>query len=115
MAIALYMDHHVPRAITVGLRVRGVAVLTAEEDGAQGFEDPALLDQAGTLGRALFTHDDDLVTEATRRQRAGLLFAGVIYAHPLRVSIGRCIQDLELIAKAGEPEDVVDHVQFLPL
>lgn len=115
MAIALYMDHHVPRAITVGLRVRGVAVLTAEEDGAQGFEDPALLDRAGILGRALFTHDDDLVTEATRRQRAGLLFAGVIYAHPLRVSIGRCIQDLELIAKAGEPEDVVDHVQFLPL
>lgn len=115
MAIALYMDHHVPRAITVGLRVRGVAVLTAEEDGAQEFEDPALMDQAGTLGRVLFTHDDDLVAETTRRQRAGLLFAGVIYAHPLRVSIDRCIQDLELIAKAGEPEDVVDHVQFLPL
>lgn len=55
------------------------------------------------------------MTEATRRQRTGLLFAGVIDAHPLRVSIGRCIQDLELIAKAGEPEDVVDHVQFLPL
>lgn len=36
MAIALYMDHHVPRAITVGLRVRGVAILTAEEDGAKG-------------------------------------------------------------------------------
>lgn len=35
MAIALYMDHHVPRAITVGLRVRGVAALTAEEDGAR--------------------------------------------------------------------------------
>lgn len=29
MAIALYMDHHAPRAITVGLRLRGVDVLTA--------------------------------------------------------------------------------------
>ena len=34
MAIALYMDHHVPRAITMGLRLRGVDVLTAYEDGA---------------------------------------------------------------------------------
>jgi hypothetical protein len=24
MAIAFYMDHHVPRAITMGLRLRGV-------------------------------------------------------------------------------------------
>lgn len=28
MALALYMDHHVPRAITDGLRLRGVDVLT---------------------------------------------------------------------------------------
>ena len=34
MAIALYMDHHVPRAITHGLRLRGVDVLTAFEDEA---------------------------------------------------------------------------------
>jgi len=32
MAIKLYMDHHVPRAITEGLRLRGVDVLTAEDD-----------------------------------------------------------------------------------
>ncbi len=29
MALKLYMDHHVPRAITNGLRMRGVDVLTA--------------------------------------------------------------------------------------
>ena len=33
MPIAFYMDHHVPRAITLGLRVRKVEVLTAYEDG----------------------------------------------------------------------------------
>jgi len=33
MAIALYMDVHIPKAITVGLRLRGVEVLTAQEDG----------------------------------------------------------------------------------
>ena len=30
MAISLYMDHHVPRAITAGLRLRQVDVTTAE-------------------------------------------------------------------------------------
>jgi len=115
MAIALYMDHHVPRAITVGLRVRGVDVLTAYEDGASAFEDSPSLDRAGEVGRVLFTQDDDLLAEATRRQRAGISFRGVIYAHFLRVPIGTCIRDLEIIAKAGEPEDLLNRVQFLPL
>lgn len=30
--------------------------------------------------------------------------AGAIYAHPLQVSIGRCVRDLEMIVKAGESE-----------
>jgi hypothetical protein len=55
----LHMDHHVPRAITVGLRLRGVEVLTAAEDGASEADDPALLDRAMTVGRAIFTHDED--------------------------------------------------------
>jgi len=115
MSIAFYMDHHVPRAITLGLRLREVDVLTAYEDGASELEDPDLLDRAGKLGRVLFTRDDDLLAEATKRQREGILFRGIIYAHQLRVSLGRCVQDLEIIAKAGEPEDLVDGIMFLPL
>jgi hypothetical protein len=41
--------------------------------------------------------------EATRRQREGIPFHGIVYAHQLRVSIGRCVEDLDLIAKVGEP------------
>jgi len=115
MAIAFYMDQHVPRAITLGLRLRGVDVITAYEDGASELSDPELLDRAGELGRALFTRDDDLIVEAARRQRAELAFHGVIYAHQLWVSIGTCIHNLEIIAKAGEPEDLLNEVKFLPL
>ena len=115
MAIALYMNHHVPRAVTVGLRLRGVDVITAQEDSASDLDDPELLDRAGELGRVLFTQDDDLLAEAVKRQREGIPFCGVIYAHQLRVSIGTCVRDLEIIAKAGEPEDLVNRVQFLPL
>lgn len=115
MTITLYMDQHVPRAITVGLRVHELDVLTAYEDGASELEDPELLDRAGELGRVLFTQDDDLLAEAARRQRESIPFLGVIYAHQLRVPIGTCIRDLEIIAKAGDPEDLINSVQFLPL
>ena len=112
MAIALYMNQHVPRAITIGLRLRGVDVVTAYEDGASDMDDPAILDRAGELERVLFTQDDDLLAEATKRQREGIPFHGVIYAHQLRVSIGTCVHDLEIIAKAGEPEDLSNSCHF---
>lgn len=115
MPVALYMDHHVPRAITLGLRLREVDILTAYEDGASEREDAALLDRTGELGRVRFTRDDDLLAEATKRQRQGISFHGIIYAHQLQVSIGRGVQDLELIAKAGEPEDLRNGIMFLPL
>ena len=115
MSITLYMDHHVPRAITAGLRSRGVDVLTAYEDNAHEIDDPALLDRAGALKRVLFTRDDDLLIEASKRQRESKSFFGVIYAHQLQVPIGTCIQDLEIIAEAGEADDLNNAVVFLPL
>lgn len=57
-----------PRAVTVGLRQRGIDVLTAFEDGASEIDDASLLDRATALGRALFTQDADLLIEAARRQ-----------------------------------------------
>jgi predicted nuclease of predicted toxin-antitoxin system len=109
------MDVHVPRAITVGLRLRGVDVLTAQENGAARLSDPELLDRAAVLNRALFTEDEDLLAEAARRQRLGISFAGVIYGHQEKISIGQCVRDLEMIAKVCEPEDHANLVAYLPL
>lgn len=115
MSIKLYMDHHVPRAITIGLRLRNVDVLTAYEDGAHMLEDAALLDRALALGRALVTFDDDLLAEAAHRLHTGIAFSGVIYAHQQTISIGQAIRDLELIATAGSIEDVERQIIYLPL
>lgn len=115
MTLKLYMDYHVPWSITVGLRQRGIDVLAAFEDGAHEMLDPDLLDRAGTLGRVLFTRDDDLLREATRCQRAGIPFGGVIYAHQQAVSIGQAVHDLEYIALAGDGADVENQVLYLPL
>ena len=57
MAVALYMDVHVPLAITEQLRRRGIDVLTAIEDGSATLDDDVLLERALELGRVLFTQD----------------------------------------------------------
>ena len=48
--LRLYMDQHVQKAITDTLRLRGVDVLTAFEDGSHELPDPLL------LTRACFVH-----------------------------------------------------------
>jgi predicted nuclease of predicted toxin-antitoxin system len=51
------MDVHVPYAIAIGLRLRGVDVITAQEDGSRELEDSDLLNRATKLGRIMFTRD----------------------------------------------------------
>ena len=109
------MDVHVPRAITEGLRLRSVDVLTAQEDGARLLADPELLDRVSSLGRVLFSRDAGLLAEARARQSRGAFFAGLIYAHQLHVTLGQCVRDLELIAITAEPGDLANRVHYLPL
>ena len=58
---------------------------------------------------------DDLLHEATARQRSGRIFAGVIYAHQQNITVRQTIEDLELIAKTCELEELEIQVGFLPL
>ena len=115
MSVGIYTDVNVRAEIIRGARLRGVDVTTAEEDGTRELDDSALLDRATSLGRVLFTRDADLLAEAAARQRNGLAFAGVIYAHQLYVSIGECVDYLELIAKASAPSEWINRVGWLPL
>ena len=115
MSVGLYMDVHVPASVTRGLLLRNVDVLTAQLDGTTELEDSALLDRATELGRVLFSQDEDLLAEATKRQRSGKHFGGVIYAHQLGITIGRAINDLEVLAQAGTSEDFANRVEYLPL
>ena len=113
MSLGLYMDVHAPRPITRGLRRRGVDVLTAQEDGTARAPDPELLHRARELGRILFSQDEDLIVEAVKCQRTGEPFATVVFARQLDLSIGRCIADLEALAKAALPEDAQGQIIFL--
>lgn len=115
MTIALYMDEHIHGAITTGLRCRDVNILTVQEDNRTGRSDSIILERAIELQRIVFTQDQDFLVEANRRQVEAIYFSGVIYAHQRIVTIGDCVRDLEILAKACDLEDLVNLVQFLPL
>ena len=115
MTLTFYMDEHIHRAITLGLRLREIDVLTVQEDNRVGLADCLVLDRATELNRIVVSQDRDFLIEAQKRQVTGLDFTGVIYAHQLQVSIGECVRDLELIAKLGSPEEFKNRVQFLHL
>ena len=115
MSLSIYMDVHVPFAITRGLRRRGIDVLTSQQDGTTEMPDDQLLDRAMQLGRMLFSRDQDLLVEAAHRLRIGKPFATVLFARQLDVSIGQCVMDLEIILKTGQPEEIIGQAIYLPL
>ncbi len=114
MSLAFYMDEHVPKPITLALRIRGVDILTAQEDNRRATEDTVLLDRATELKRVMFSFDADMLRHTTSRLKKGIKFSGLVFAHPARISVGTCIRDIEMIAKAGEPKDLADQILYLP-
>lgn len=114
MAIALYMDVHVPMAITSQLRHRGVDVMTAFDDEAQELTDEQLLERTTQLKRVLFTQDIRFRVLAQSWQRKGKQFSGLIFGHQLGGTIGQFVKDLELIAIASELDEWINAVEYIP-
>ncbi len=114
MAVRLYMDVHVPQAITNQLRQRGVEVLTAIEDGTNELPDHELLERVRLLEQVIFTQDIRFKALAEAWQRHSKPFAGLIFGHQRGGTIGQYVKDLALIAEVSEPEDWWNTVEHLP-
>ncbi len=114
MPVGLYMDVHVPQAITEQLRRRGVDVLTAGEDNANEQSDEQLPERARVLARVLFTRDIRFKAMAEDWQRQQRPFAGLIFGHQLGATIGQFVKDLELIAQSSELQEWTNLVERLP-
>lgn len=115
MSFRVYMDVHVPAAITEGIRRRGIDALTAQDDGNDRADDEALLERSTELDRVFFTQDADLLSIAHRWQQDDRNFPGLVFAHQLGPGIGTVIDDLELILTVAEPEEIHNRVIYLPL
>ena len=66
MTVKFYMDEHIHKAVTNGLRIRGVDVLTVQEDGLAGEPDMIILDRATALNRLIFSQDQDFLIYLAR-------------------------------------------------
>ena len=86
------MDEHVARAVVLGLRQRGIDVMTVSEASLLGATDEEQLAFSRKEGRVFFTRDDDFL----RLHASGLPHAGIVYTSR-RVSIGEMIRGLTLI------------------
>jgi Domain of unknown function (DUF5615) len=115
VALTLYMDVHIPAAITDGLRRNGLDVVTSQEDQTRTASDDDLLARASSLGRLLFSYDEDFLGLSAAWQRAGKHFPGILHASQTGMSIGRTITDISLIAEVCSAKEVADRVIYLPL
>lgn len=114
MPNAIYMDVHVPMAVTAGLQQLGFDVLTSQLDGTTTIPDAELLVRATQLRRIL-SQDDDLLRVAAEWQQLGRPFTGVVYAHQLSAGIGALIRDLQLLLECCSPDELANSVIYLSL
>ncbi len=106
--IKFYTDEHVSKAVVIGLRRRGVDVLTVPEAGTLGASDEAHLRRAWEEGRVIFTQDDDFL----RLAAAGADHAGIVYTTQEN-AIGEIISGLMLIHWVLEADEMMGHVECL--
>jgi hypothetical protein len=102
------VDEHVPRAVTEGLRRRGVDVLTAQEAKLVGATDEEHLAFAVREGRVIFTQDADFL----RMHAAAWPHRGIVYASQ-QTSIGALVRGLMLIHDLMSPDEMAGHIEFL--
>ena len=115
MSIPVYMDVHVKLTVTQGLRLRGIDVLTAQDDERAERPDEELLERATLLGRMIFTQDEDFLAIATDWQESGRPFFGVAYSHQMSITVGQAVTQLEMVCKVMTAHELRNTILYLPL
>jgi predicted nuclease of predicted toxin-antitoxin system len=107
--VRFYLDEHIANLVTIGLRQRGVDVLTTDEAGRSGMPDPAQLQFAAAEERLMVTFDADYLQLAA----AGARHYGIAYCHPTKYAPSQLLQILLVLHGVMSRDEVQDHVEFL--
>jgi|ERR1043166_9149608 hypothetical protein len=111
------MDEDVHGDIIAGLRRRQPAVdlVRARDVGLGHTPDSVILDWAAQEDRVVISVDKKtLAAVAWDRVAHGLPMPGVAILRTI-LTIGQAIDELEILALAGTPDDLQDQVVYLPL
>ncbi len=106
--VSFVVDEHVPKAVVRGLKQRGVDAIGVPEVGMRSASDLGLLAFARSVGRAVFTQDEDFL----RLHAEGQPHSGIVFARQ-GVSIGDVIRGLQAVAEAYSAEDLAGRVESL--
>jgi predicted nuclease of predicted toxin-antitoxin system len=106
--VRFYSDENVPRAVTIGLRLRGVDILTAQVAAMAGRSDVDHLALALSQRRVVFTQDADFL----RLHAGGVNHAGIVYAAQ-QSAVGELVRGLMLIVEVLHADEMERHVEFL--
>ena len=106
--IRFYADEHVANAVAIGLRLRGVDILTVQQAGLGGAEDAVHLEFALAQTRVIFTQDTDFLHLAAEGRR----HAGIVYA-PQQTPAGHIVRGLMLIHQVLSTEDMAGMIEFI--
>lgn len=107
--VRFYFDQHMNPKVAAGLRLRGVDVLTAQDAGRCGYDDPDQLAYATAAGRVMVTFDVDYIT----LHNAGTGHAGIAWAREDKYSIGGLINVLHLLHGVYTAADMTDRLEYL--
>ena len=108
-SIAFQFDEHVPHAVAVALRRRGIDVVTATDTGLRGSSDSEQLSHAAAQGRVMVTHDSDFLALHEQGHR----HAGIAYCHQGARTIGELITGLVLVYEVLDRDEMRGRVEFL--
>ncbi len=106
--IQFYTDEHIPKAVAMGLRQRGINVTTTQEAGMTGASDIDQLKFALRNEKILFTQDNDFL----KLHSSGIIHSGIVYSHQ-GTSMGNVIRGLQMIYEVLNNSDMKNHVEFI--
>ena len=107
--VRFYLDQHMPPPIASGLRLHGIDVLTTQDAGRCGGDDPDQLVFASSENRLIVTFDPDYLA----LNAAGVTHAGIAWCPALKYSIGQVIAALVLVHGAMTPDEMLNRVEYL--
>lgn len=107
--IRFFMDQHLPRPVSLGLRRRGIDVLTAQEAGRCGLSDLEQLTFATAEDRVVVTFDSDFLA----LHQSGVPHAGIAWCPEQKYGIGQLLHALLLLHGILDQDAMGNHVEFL--
>jgi hypothetical protein len=108
-------DHFYGRILRGLFRTRErLDVTRAQDTGLSGASDEKLLEWAADNNRLILTHDKRTMPRFVHERLDSGLHTSGVFIVKTRASIGRCINDIRLIAECSEDAEWQDQIVYLP-